>query len=445
MVVFKKAIPRRTVLRGIGVSLALPLLDAMTPAFAGPADAVKPPSRLGIIYSPNGMWPMNQWTPKTEGTGFETTPIIEPLKPFRDQMLIVSGLSNREALPRPGDDIEGHALSLSTWLTGIRPHRTASKDLQLGATMDQIAARELGKTTQLGSLEVSLLSHTLTGTTYLSTLSWRGPSTPLPMEYNPRAVFERMFGDNDTTDPKARRTQMSEDGSILDLVGEDANQFSKKLGQSDRAKMSQYLDAIRDVERQISTAKEQSSREIPLFSRPAGVPESLTEYSKIMTDLQVLAFQCDLTRVTSFMLGREGPDGSRAYPEIGIADTHHSLSHHQDNAEKIDKLAKIATYHSKLVAYHFEKLRSVKEGDGNLLDNSIILYGSAMSNGNGHIPLDLPLMLVGGGGGKLKGGRNLKYPEGTHASNLHLAILDRLGVPLDHLGDSNGELDLLPV
>ena len=451
MMIFRKTIPRRMFLRGVGTTLALPLLDAMIPAMAAPAaKAGKSPIRLGVVYAGNGMWPMDKWTPKTEGAGFELTPTLEPLARFRDQLLVLSGLAHKEAMPIEEDGTSDHSHAFATFLTGVRPKYTAGKDFRVGVSMDQLAAEELGKDTQLASLEVGLFLSELVGTcepgetcTYLTTLSWRTPTTPLPVERNPRAVFERMFGDSDSTDRAGRLAVMRERRSILDGVTRAVASFLNDVGPSDRAKLSQYLDAIRDVERRIQIAEDQANREVPTFERPAGVPASFEEYAKLMIDLQVLAYQADLTRVITFAMGREGPYGSRAYPEIGISDLHHTLSHHQNNPVAIEKLSRINVYHMKLFAYFLERLRSTPDGDGSLLDHSIILGGSGLSNGNSHEHDNLPLLLAGGGRGQIKGGRHIRYPDETPMTNLHVAILDKLGLPVEKFGDSTGKLDLL--
>ena len=318
--------------------------------------------------------------------------------------------------------------------------------------MDQIAAQELGKFTQLGSLELSLLSNPLVGRcesgfscAYVSTLCWRSSTTPLPMEPHPRAVFERLFGDSDTTDKAARDARLRQNRSLLDFVTREASDLMTGLHAGDRNKLTEYLAAIRDVERRIQTAEEQASREVPTVDRPAGIPASLTDYSKLMSDLMVLGYQCDLTRVITLMMGREGPYGSVPYHEIGIAETHHSLSHHQNDSEKVAKLFQINVYHTKLVAYFLEKLRATSDGEGSLLDHSVVLYGSGMSNGNGHVRFDLPTVLAGGAAGQIKGGRHIRYPENTEITNLHLTLLDLLGVRVDSLGNSTGKLEVLSV
>ena len=318
--------------------------------------------------------------------------------------------------------------------------------------MDQIAAKELGKDTQMASLEVSLCPTEVTGLcevswtcVYLSTLAWRTPTTPLPMESSPRALFERLFGDNDSTDRAVRLARIQEQRSILDWVIEDASSFIKELGGSDRVKLTEYLDTIRDVERRIQIAENQSNREVPKLDRPSDVPVSYEDYAKLMIDLQVLAFKTDLTRVITFMMTREGGAGDRPYTEIGISDVHHTLSHHQNSAAAIDKLFQINVYHMKMFAYFLEKLRSTPDGDGNLLDHTMMTYGSGLENANIHQHSNLPLVLAGGGGGKIKGGRHIRYPDGTPMTNLHLALLDKLGIPMEKFGDSTGKLDLLSV
>ncbi len=451
--IFKKAIPRRTFLRGMGATLALPLLEGMVPAFATSAEAaVTEPVRLGIVYAPNGMWPMEQWTPKAEGPGFELTPTLEPLAPFRDRLLVLSGLCQKEAFAAPGEGSQDHSRAAGTFLTGIRVKPTEGKDFRAGISMDQIAAEKLGKDTQLVSLEISLCLSDLVGVceggwtcVYLSTISWRTPTTPLPMENNPRALFERLFGDSDSTDRAERLARIRERRSILDWVTERGARLLAGIGPSDRAKLTEYFDAVRDIERRIQIAEEQSNREVPAFERPVGVPVAFEEYVKLMFDLQVLAYQADLTRVITFMMGREGAFGGRAYPELGISDLHHTLSHHQNIPAAVEKLSRINVYHTKLFAYFLEKLRSTPDGDGSLLDHTILLYGSGLSDGNLHRHDNLPLLLVGGAGDQIKGGRHIRYPDGTAMTNLLLTMLDKLAVPVDKLGDSTGKLDLLSV
>ncbi len=311
--------------------------------------------------------------------------------------------------------------------------------------MDQLAARELGKETQIGSLEMTMEYTEMLGAcdagyscAYSNTISWRSPTTPLPMEIDPRAVFERLFGDGDSTDRASRLARIREDQSILDALVEDVARLGRGLGPRDRSKLSEYLEAIRDVERRIQKAEEQSGRELPVVSRPPGVPESFEEHSKLMFDLLALSYQADLTRVATFMMGHEV--SSRAYPEIGVPDAHHPISHHQGDADKIVKCAKVNAFHMQMFAYFLEKMRSTPDGDGSLLDSSILVYGSGMSDGNLHAHLNLPVLLVGGGSGHLTGGRHLRYPKETPVANLHLTVLDKLGVPMEGFGDSTGAL-----
>ena len=454
MMIFKKAIPRRTFLSGAGATLALPLLDSMVPAFASVTDnaAVKPPLRLGIVYVPCGAI-MENWTPVAEGTAFEMTPILEPLAPFRDQMLVLSELTQVEGRRIPTDPGGDHARAGGTFLTGVHPKQTeGTGSPRAGVSVDQLAAQELGKYTPLASLEISLESSELLGAcdqgwscSYTNTISWRTPTTPMPMEYNPRAVFRRLFGDGNITNPVARRAQFEEDRSILDAMTEAVSRFQKVLGPSDRRKLTEYLDATRDVERRIQVIEQRTDRALPSLQPPTGVPDNMEERAKLMFDLQVLAYQCDMTRVITFMMAREG--SYRYYPEIGVHDGHHQLTHHRGDARKIAKVLKINIFHAKLFAYYLEKLRSTQDGDGTLLDHLILMYGSGLGDGNTHSFENLPILLLGGGSGKLKGGRHVRYPRDKEVklTNLFLTMLDMVGAPIDKLGDSNGKLDLLSV
>ena len=450
MMIFKKSIPRRRFLRGIGATIALPFLDAMIPAVTR-AQTIQTPLRFGVFFSPNGMWPMDKWTPKTEGADFALTPVLEQLAPFQDRLLVLSGLASKEAFPREGDGGGEHSRTTAAYLTGVRPRRTDGKDIHVGISMDQIAAEKLGKDTQLRSLEVSPFPSDLVGTCesqytclYISTLSWRGPTAPMPMERIPRAVFERLFGNSDSTDQATRLLRIHEKRSILDWVAKDVTNFMKKIGPSDSVKITEYLEALRDIERRIQLAEEQADRELPTLERPVGIPPSYEDYAKLMIDLQVMAYQTDLTRVITFSLAREMA-ADRAYPEIGISEIHHSLSHHQNNASSVEKLFKINLYHMKMFAYFLEKMKSTPDGDGSLLDHSIILRGAGLSNANIHQHDNLPMLLVGGGADWIKGRRHVRVPDGTPLTNLYLTVLDKLGVPLENLGDSTGKLDLLSV
>ncbi len=453
MIITKMALPRRTVLRGAGVMLAMPLLDAMVPALSAmaktPANA---PRRLGFAYLPNGVAKnlkgIDYWTPRGEGKSFELSPILSPLAPFRDQMVVVSGLKQAQAYAL-GDGNGDHVRATATWLNGVHPKFTQGADVRAGVTADQIAASELGKQTAVASLELGVDVVFLMGLCengysclYLNSLAWRTPTMPLPTETNPRAVFERLFGDGGT--PAQRRAEMRKDNSILDLVVEDMARLQKRLGEGDRARADEYLDAVRDVERRIQKAEQSSTDSLPApgFERPpVGIPDVFGDHVKLMYDLQWLAFRSDITRVTTFMYGRE--NASRTYPEIGFLDAHHAVSHHGDNPEVIAKYAKVNTYHVQLFAYFLEKLRSTPDGDGTLLDHCLFLFGAGLSDPNMHAHLDLPLLVMGGGSGQSKGGRHVICPPETPMTNLLVTLLDRVGVHPEHLGDSTGRLESL--
>ncbi len=449
MIISKKSLPRRTFLRSLSTTLALPLLDAMEPALSAAKDtAANPPVRLGFVYVPNGII-MDRWTPTGEGAGFGFAPTMQPLEPFRDHMLVLSGLAqaNGNAL---GDGPGDHARAGATWLTGVHPKKTEGADIHAGVSADQIAARELGKTTQLGSLEIGLESPTLAGDcdsgyscAYTNTISWRSPTTPNPMEISPRAVFERLFGDGDSTDPAARLASLDEQRSILDYVAGDVDRLESGLGASDRGKLSEYLDAIRDIERRIQKAEAQNATiNLPIMERPTSIPEAFSDHARLMMDLMVIAYQTDMTRVISCMIAREG--SNRSYRSIGVPDGHHSMTHHDGDPVKIEKVVKINHLHAQTFAYLVEKMQSTPDGDGTLLDHSVILYGSSLSDGNRHTHDELPLVLVGGGCGKIKGGRHLRFPKETPMNNLLLTLLFKAGLhPSPKLGDSNGFIEHL--
>jgi hypothetical protein len=447
MYVTKKHVPRRTFLRGVGATLALPLLDGMVPAFAASrAGAARPVARLGIVYVPNGIF-MKQWTPAIEGP-LEITACLEPIAAFRDQMLLLTGLSNKQGDALPGEGAGDHARAAAAYLTGVHPRKTEGADIRAGVSMDQIAARALGAQTELASLELSLESKAPVGAcdpgyscAYANTLSWRSPTTPLPMENDPRVVFERLFGGSDSTDPTAWRLRRREDQSILDAVTEKAGRLRRELGAPDRLKIDEYLEGVRDLERRIQRAEAQSERELPSLDQPAGIPPTFEDHAKVMFDLQVLAYQADLTRVITFMVGHE--TSQRAYPEIGVPDAHHPLSHHGGDADKIQKLMKVNRYHTQILAYYLEKLRATRDGDGTLLDHLTLLYGSGMSDGNSHNHHNLPTLVIGGGAGHLRGGRHVRYPDGLPITNLFAALLDHLGVPVEKIGDSTGRIEYL--
>ena len=441
MIVTRKSIPRRTVLRGLGASLALPLLDGMVPALAAVRNTVaNPVRRLGVVYVPNGMM-MQDWTPATEGTGFDFTTILRPLEPFRSHLRVLSGMQ--------GVDGEGpHARSATRFLTGVTSKPDNGSNLQAGVSMDQIAARTLGQHTQLASLELAIDGRDFAGScddgfscAYTNTIAWANDTTPLPMENNPRVVFERLFGDTGSTDPAVRRARLGKDASLLDSVTERAGELSRKLGPSDRAKLGQYLDGVRDVERRIQMAEAQSDRELPVVTQPPGIPSTMGEHAKLMFELQALAYETDLTRVTTFMMGRAIT--GRTYAEIGVPDAHHPISHHQRDPEKLAKLTKINQHHVQLFSEFIERLQSTPDGDGTLLDHVMIVYGAGMADSNSHGSKNLPLLLAGGGAGR--GGHHIRYPEDTPLANLHLSLLDRMSVPVESLGHSTGRLPLEPL
>src|SRR5262245_47088987 len=436
-VITRKSIPRRTFLRGAGATLALPVLDAMTPALA--ADD-KRPIRMSFIEVPNGIM-MDKWTPPTEGANFALTRVLEPLADFRDRMLVLSGLDQKQSAALAFEIAGDHPRACTAWLTGAHAKMTAGADLRAGISVDQVAAKEFGKYTQLASLEVGLESSEVVGScesayscAYYNTISWRNETTSLPMENRPRAIFERLFGDAGTSDPAARLALRQEDRSILDSVAEEVKRLRGVLGGADRSKIDQYLDALRDLERRMQLAEKQDHNELPQIAGPAGIPQVFTDYYRLMTDLMVLAWQTDMTRVCTFQIGHEM--SGRAYPEVGFGDAHHSVTHHQGDAEKISKVIQINTFHAKLLATYLDKLRLTADGDGSLLDHSMIVYGSALSDGNLHLYTDLPLLLVAGGVAGIKGGRHVRYKGGVPMTNFLLTMLDKAGVPhIDKLGD----------
>ena len=441
MIITKKAIPRRAVLRGLGASLALPFLDSMVPALTAMRNtAANPVRRLGAVYVPNGMM-MNHWTPTTEGTSFDFPRILKPLEPFRQSIRVLSGMR--------GVDGEGpHPRSATGFLTGVTPRPDNGSNLRAGVSVDRIAGRVLGRETQLATLELAIDGRDFTGScgngfscAYTNTISWENETTPLPMENNPRVVFELLFGDSGTTDAAVRKARLRKDASLLDSVTERADNLSRKLGAGDQAKLSQYLDAVRDIERRIQITEAQSDRELPVIAAPAGIPSTLGEHAKLMFDLLALAYETDLTRVVTFMMGRELT--GRTYSEIGVPDAHHPISHHQRDPEKLEKLAKINEYHTTLFAELLGRLSSTPDGDGSLLDHSLIIYGAGMADSNSHASRDLPILLAGGGAGS--GGRHIRYHEDTPLANLHLSLLDKMGIPIESLGHATGQLPVDPL
>jgi Protein of unknown function (DUF1552) len=444
MMVFKKALPRRTFLRGIGATVALPLLDGMIPAFASSPEKAAAPVRVGFVYFPNGAI-MNQWLPATEGAGFKLPPILEPLAPFQNQLLVLSGLDNNPAQGLPGIDVTGeHPRASGGFLTGVHVNSRA-RDLHAGVSVDQVMAREFQKRTQLASLELGLESSEILGTcdggcTYQNTLCWSSPTTPLPMENQPRAVFERLFGDSDSTNPAEQIARIQTKSSILDFISQRASNLTAALGPADRAKLNEYLDAVRDVERRIQLAEKQTSPQFPTLQRPAGIPSTFTEHIKLMFDLQVLAYQSDLTRVCTLQIGHE--QTNQSYPEIGITDPYHPLTHHSGDVEKITKAQKVNTFYTEMFEYLLQRLKSTPDGEGSLLDHSMIVYGGGLSDANLHLPTDLPIVLAGGGSGQIKGGRHIRHAKGTPLMNLHLTLLHKVEIPVEKFGDSTGEISL---
>jgi hypothetical protein len=447
MILTGKSLARRTLLRGVGASLALPLLEAMAPARPARKANAKAPVRVGFVYVPNGII-MDRWTPAADGPAFEFTPILKPLEAYRENMLVLSGLAqvNGRAL---GDGPGDHARAAATFLTGVHPKKTEGADIRNGISVDQVAAQEIGKQTQLPSLELGMENVGMAGNcdsgyscAYSNTICWRSETTPVPLEINPRAVFERLFGDGDTTDPAARAAQTRQDRSILDFVRADAARLGRDLGASDKRKMDEYLQAIRDIERRIVKMEEQSGEvELPAMERPGGIPVTFEEHCRLMFDLQAIAFQADITRVISFMMGREG--SNRTYRSIGVPEAHHGLSHHMGDAEKIAKIAKINTHLTEMFGYFLGRLKATPDGDGTLLDHSMILYGSSLSDGNQHLHHDLPVILAGAGDGSIRGGRHLKYKSETPLNNLFLSMLDKMGVQPEKVGDSTGRIEHL--
>ena len=444
MIVTKKCLSRRTILRGFGATIALPLLDAMVPAFAAAGTAAaKPVRRFGAVYVPMGM-NMRQWTPAAEGP-LQLQPIMGPVARFKDQLLVVSGLDSKEG---DGTDSGPHPRCQTSWLTGARAKRTEGADIYAGVSMDQIIAKEFGHETQLASLELGIESNDLLGVcnigyscAYNNTCSWRAPTIPLPMENNPRAVFERLFGASDSTDPQARLADIQKNRSILDSVTQKVSFLQRGLSSGDRARVGEYLEAVRDIERRIQKAEEQVGQELPVVQQPIGIPATYEEHAKLMFDLMAIAYQSDLTRVSTYMLGREA--SVRSYSEIGVPDSHHPLSHHANDPEKLAKIAKINIFHMQMFAYFLDKLKATPDGDGSLLDHTLLMYGSGMSDSNIHYTRNVPTLIVTGRNTfNITGGRHVQYSE-KPLSNLQLTLMEKLGLQVAKFGDSTGELNLL--
>jgi len=422
---------RRTLLRGVGAAIALPLLDAMA---ATPA-----PLRLAFIYVPNGVY-MPEWTPQTEGADFELSRILAPLAPHRKNVHVLSNLAQNTG--RPLGDADGdHARASATYLTGVHPRKTAGSGICAGVSADQVAAAHIGAATRLPSLELACEESRLVGNcdsgyscAYSNTLSWRTPSTPLPPDVNPRVVFERLFGVLDEN-PKDRLARLGTETSILDYVLDDTRRLTSELGAGDHRKIDEYLTAVREIERRIQFA-EKEDRQTPSFEKPGGVPADFGDYAKLMFDLMLAAFQTGATRVSTFMIGREG--STRTYREIGISDAHHPITHHGGDPELIEKVVRINTYHVEQFAYFLGRLKATTDGEGTLLDHCQIVYGSGLSDGNRHMHDNLPILVAG-----RSGGRHIRYAPETPMNNLHLALLDRMGLRVDSLGDASGELNVL--
>ena len=446
MIMMRKHLPRRTFLKGMGTVIALPMLDAMVPALpAGGEVKAAAPVRLAFVYVPNGIV-MNDWTPVKTGKDFEFTRILKPLEAYREDLLVISGLDdhNGNAL---GDGPGDHARAGAAILTGVHCKKTAGADIQNGISADQVAATAIGSKTRFASLELGCEDSRTVGNcdsgyscAYTNSISWRGTTTPMPPEINPRLVFERLFGTSDFSLDAATRARRAEyRRSILDLVREDTQKLSTTLGQADRRKIDEYLTAVREIEKRIQNVETGKPEARPNIDKPAGIPITFQEYAQLMADLQVVAFQADLTRVSSLMLGREG--SMRVYPEIEVPDPHHPLTHHRNNPEWIERVTKINCLHTEALAYLLGKLKSVKEGAGTLLDHSMIVYMSGLSDGNRHIHEDLPVLVAGRGDGSIKPGRHVVCKKGTPMTNLYLTLLAPMGVRPESIGDSNGKLD----
>jgi Protein of unknown function (DUF1552) len=442
----KKHLSRRTFLRGVGVTLSLPLLDSMLPAQTPLArTAANPQIRLGLCFIPHGAV-INNWTPIGEGADFDLSRTLMPLAPYKDQLVVISNLAHKNAAPAgPGDNGGDHTRSPAVYLNGVHPKRTDGADIRAGITIDQIAAEKIGQQTPLPSLELAIEDFSgLVGScdvgfscAYMNTISWRTPTTPLPMEINPRVVFDRLFGDGATAEERLERIE--QERSILDAVTSDVRHLEGKLGPSDRNRIAEYLDTVREIERRIQLAEKQNSTSgITVPATPSGIPDDHETHTKLMFDLMTIAFQADITRISTFMMAREV--SYRTFPMLDISEGFHPASHHQNNPARLENLTKINTYHVSLLAHFLDRLRSTPDGDGTLLDHSLVLYGSGMSNSNVHNHSPLPILVAGGAAGRMKGGRHLKYPENTPMANLLLTILDKAGVHQESIGDSAGIL-----
>jgi hypothetical protein len=441
MIITKKALPRRTFLRGMGATVALPLLDAMIPSMTAlAATAADPVRRLGFVYMPMGC-DLPRWTPPGEGRLVELSPTLESLRPVMDHLTVITHLELKNAYPGT------HATSNAAFLSAAKAKWTESSDYYLGTTVDQIAAKQIGRDTLLPSLELSMDLLQTVGQcdngyacVYQNNLSWSSPTSPLPAEAHPRIVFERLFGEGGSA--AERRAALQRRSSLLDWVRDDVMRLQAKLGPEDRTRVDQYLDTVREVERRVQRAEASAADQpLPDLDRPAGVPAAYADHARLMFDLQVLALQGDVTRVITFQLARE--TSNRTYPEIGVPDPHHPLTHHGNDPDKVARMAKINAFHVSLFGYFLEKLKATPEGNGSLLDHVLYLYGSGMGDPNVHDHINLPTLVAGGGAGKLKGARHIKYAEPTPLANLHLTLLEKVGVRMDAFADSTGKIDEL--
>lgn len=445
---FRKHLNRRLFLRGAGAAIALPYLDAMVPALAAARRLESDtPRRLAFVYIPNGVI-QEAWTPLATGADFEFTRVLKPLEPYREDLLVLSGLThnNGRAL---GDGAGDHARAASSFLTGIHPKKTAGADIQLGISVDQVAANAIGDQTRYASLELGIEPGRLAGNcdsgyscAYSNSISWRGEQTPNPPEIDPSLVFDRMFGDIEAPlSPEIRARRAARQRSVLDHVLSEANRLRGSVGATDRQKLDEYFSSVRDVEKRISNHGQQGEAPQPEMARPQGIPANYADHAQLMFDLMALAFQADLTRVSTFMMGREG--SNLTYPDVGVSRAHHGMTHHRGDPSKIEDITKVNAYHVGQFAQFIDKLALIKDGDGRLLDNMMVVYGSGIGDGNRHTHHDLPVLLAGSGGGTLSPGRHVRYAEETPMNNLYLSLLDRVGVRPETLGDGTGELDRL--
>jgi Protein of unknown function (DUF1552) len=437
---------RRTVLRGLGISIALPFLDAMLPSplISAGAEEMSPPLRAAFLYVPNGVH-MPAWTPRSLGSAFELPPILEPLGPVKDDILVLSGLTLNPARAL-GDGGGDHARAMASFLTGRHPRKTDGADLRAGVSVDQMAAAQIGQKTRFPSLEIGCEGGKNAGEcdhgyscAYQSNLSWRSETTPVAKQINPRLVFDRLFGGSASTaggEDGAKSDRRNK--SILDFIGDDARQLSQRLGTADRRKLDEYLTGVRELEQRITRARPVVDLGVAKYPRPLGIPADYQEHLRLMGDLLVLAFQCDLTRIITFVFANDG--SNRSYRNVGVADGHHDLSHHGGESGKQAKIQKINQFHAAQLALVLEKLKSIPEGNGTLLDHCMIVYGSGISDGNAHLHDDLPILLAGNGNGTIKSGRHVRVPKETPLTNLYVSMLDRMGVKLDGFGDSTGRL-----